>query len=58
MKQFKLIAQHYDMAPGTIVYAVDTKPQEQGITNDVLTSLTEDGKTLRIVPVEKLEELK
>jgi hypothetical protein len=54
MKKFVLIAQHYDMTPGTVVYAVDTKPQ--AITNELLTSLTEDGKTLRIVPVEKLEE--
>jgi hypothetical protein len=45
--------QHFDMSPGTIVYRIDNKPQ--AITNEVLTSLTEDGKTLRLVPADKMK---
>ncbi len=53
--KYVVTKQHYDMAPGTVVYWVDKKPQ--AITDEVLTSLTEDGKTLRLVPVDKMKPL-
>ena len=51
MKKYRLIKQHYDMKPGTVVYKV-------GITNGVY-SLDPDNleNNLRIIPDEKLEEI-
>ena len=50
MRVFKLIAQHYDMVPGTIVYKV-------GLFTDVYSvSKYELNNNLRIIPAEKLEE--
>lgn len=50
MKKFKLIAQHYDMEPGTIVYQVGTLNPELFTVNK--ESLQEN---LRVVPLEKVE---
>ncbi len=51
--KYVVTKQHYDMSPGTVVYWVDSNPQS--ITNEVLTSLTEDGKTLRLIPADKMK---
>ncbi len=51
--KYVVTKQHYDMSPGTVVYWVDNRPQS--ITNEVLTSLTEDGKTLRLIPFDKMK---
>ena len=50
MKMFKLIAQHYDMIPGTIVYQV-------GTLNVELFTINKDSpqENLRIIPLEKVE---
>jgi hypothetical protein len=55
MRKFKLIAQHYDMVPGTIVYKLWIS-----IGNDVYTVNPDmPGEPhLRIIPAEKLEEIK
>ena len=55
MKKFVVTKQHYDTSPGTIVFGVESNPQ--AITNEVLTSLTEDGKTLRLIPADKMKPL-
>lgn len=59
MKQFRLIEQHYDMAPNTVVYALEDKPRQSWAESggEWLTSLTPDGKTLRIIPDSKLEQI-
>lgn len=52
MKKFVLTKQHYDMAPGTVVYKV-------GMFDGVYS--VDPNKTennLRIIPADKLEELK
>ena len=51
--KYVVTKQHYDMAPGTVLYAVDPKPQ--AITNELLTSITKDGKNLRLIPAEKVK---
>lgn len=51
MNAFKLIAQHYDMAPGTIVYQVNHGRDLYTVNKDV------PGEPyLRIVPAEKVEQ--
>lgn len=57
--KFKLRSQHYDMAPGTIVYGVGPAIPHPGQAQSLLVTLKEGDKTegaLRIVPVIKLEE--
>lgn len=53
--KFVVTKQHYDMEPGTVLYSVDSKPQ--AITNELLTSITEDGKNLRLIPASKVKPL-
>ena len=52
MKQFKLIAQHYDMVPGTVVHKVGA------IANLYTVNPEKPDQNLRIIPAEKLEEIK
>lgn len=51
MKKFKLIAQHYDMEPGIVVWKVGTSIDLYTVNKDVL------DQNLRIIPAEKLEEI-
>ena len=51
MKQFRLIAQHYDMVPGTVVYKVGT------IANLYTVNPAKPDQNLRIIPTEKLEQV-
>lgn len=61
MKKFKLIAQHYDMTPETVVYLVS----EQEVMGQITVSLTPtephpemvEALALRTVPMSKLEEI-
>ena len=51
MKKFRLIKQHYDMKPGTVVYKVGMFKGVYSIDPDNMEN------NLRIIPDEKLEEI-
>ncbi len=53
MKAFKLIAQHYDMVPGTVVYAVPNMGPELFTVKEGVYM----EPYLRLVPQEKVEEV-
>jgi hypothetical protein len=52
MKQFKLIAPHYDMVPGDIVYETTISETIFTTNKDVIGE-----PYLRIIPLEKVEEV-
>lgn len=52
MIQFRLIAHHYDMAPGTVVHKVGS------IANLYTVNPDKPDQNLRIIPSEKLEQVK
>lgn len=54
MKQFRLIAQHYNMAPGTVLYSVPNMGPELFTVKEGVYM----EPWLRLVPVEKVEEIK
>jgi len=51
MKKYRLIKQHYDMKPGTIVYKVGLVEGVYSVDPDNLEN------NLRIIPADKLEEV-
>lgn len=53
MKAFKLIAQHYDMKPGDIVYSVSSLGEGVFTVNE----FEPREPYLRLVPQEKIEEI-
>jgi hypothetical protein len=51
MTKFKLIAQHYDMSPGTVVYKVGE------VANLYTVDPEKMDQNLRIIPAEKVEKV-
>lgn len=51
MKKYRLIKQHYDMTPGTVVYRVGQFVGVYTLDPDVMEN------NLRIIPLDKLEEV-
>ncbi len=54
MIMFKLIAQHYDMVPGTVLYSVPNMGPELFTVREGVYM----EPYLRLVPAEKVEEIK
>ena len=56
MKQYKLIAQHYDMVPGTVVWEVPSFTSGDGLFTVDENNVREPY--FRMIPYDKVERVK